>query len=677
MLQTAATPLEITMAKQKDASDLLHEITCSLCLDIYQEPKRLPCDHVYCRGCLEGLANHSRNGAITCPECRRVAQVANNDVATTFTTAFQVNRLKELYAKQQKRTVSEKGDIKQQEVTECQIHKQPIALYCETCDELICRDCLIATTTHKTHEYAYVAASAEKYRQSISAELESKQQLEASLSTALAKVKDTKAAIAAQGEALEGEIDTKFQLLADKLLEEKAHLKRKVGAEIQDKTLRVASQEASLNNAHAELTETIGLARQASQEFSDMQLVSDQRKVTQGLKTAVRNIWDLSLEPVDEPNIRCKTITPEQLQNACRPLNIMFTMADPRKCQAEGQGLTYADIDKQTIVILHLADNKGQPSIDTPPIEVRLTNIKEGSSMMGTVAPKSQGQYAITYEAPQRGRHTLSITVSGSHVTGSPFSVYVNKPPTTFAKPVTRIGPLNYPAGLAWSNGKLYVGEHNADRVLVFDHTLNLTQTIEHRELLTPGEIAVDKEHNVYASTGASNKLHKFNKDGEHLKQVGGFNFANGNRISSQNELCVCDTEHSKIKVYDTDLNLQRTVTLKSNPYDLHLDDSKNLYITYTKADRIQVLTFDGRPRYQIGKKGSKPGQLNMPVSLQIAGDLLYVTECGNNRVSVFRTSGEFVTTFGEGHLFQPEGIAIDEDGYVYVTSHNENVLVF
>ena len=31
--------------------------------------------------------------------------------------------------------------------------------------------------------------------------------------------------------------------------------------------------------------------------------------------------------------------------------------------------------------------------------------------------------------------------------------------------------------------------------------------------------------------------------------------------------------------------------------------------------------------------------------------------------------SGEFVTTFGEGILSSPECIAIDENGYIYVTN--------
>ena len=49
------------------------EITCPLCLDIYKEPKKLPCDHIYCKDCLKSLAEVTANATIFCPECRSIA----------------------------------------------------------------------------------------------------------------------------------------------------------------------------------------------------------------------------------------------------------------------------------------------------------------------------------------------------------------------------------------------------------------------------------------------------------------------------------------------------------------------------------------------------------------------------------------------------------------------------
>ena len=45
----------------------------------------------------------------------------------------------------------------------------------------------------------------------------------------------------------------------------------------------------------------------------------------------------------------------------------------------------------------------------------------------------------------------------------------------------------------------------------------------------------------------------------------------------------------------------------------------------------------------------------------------VYVCDCGNKCVSVFKTSGEFVTSFGQ--ISCPVGIALD--GFVHVSDYN------
>ncbi len=79
------------MAEGQVKQVLENEVTCSLCLDLFKQPKKLPCDHVYCRDCLRGLALRSLNATISCPECRTETQVPGNDV-NNFPTAFRINR---------------------------------------------------------------------------------------------------------------------------------------------------------------------------------------------------------------------------------------------------------------------------------------------------------------------------------------------------------------------------------------------------------------------------------------------------------------------------------------------------------------------------------------------------------------------------------------------------------
>ena len=52
-------------------------VTCPICYQLYKDPKVLPCQHSYCRECLGKL---EKNKQVTCPECRKVAEVPDGGI---------------------------------------------------------------------------------------------------------------------------------------------------------------------------------------------------------------------------------------------------------------------------------------------------------------------------------------------------------------------------------------------------------------------------------------------------------------------------------------------------------------------------------------------------------------------------------------------------------------------
>ena len=136
----------MAVAKQEGIKKLQEEITCPLCLDDFNDPKRLPCGHVYCKvPCLQGLLQLSMSSTVTCPECRSVAQVPANDL-DNLPKAFQINRLKEVLSELQL-----SGCIDHP----CPNHpSQSQDLYCETCQKLICRYCIAVAHQHQDHKYS-------------------------------------------------------------------------------------------------------------------------------------------------------------------------------------------------------------------------------------------------------------------------------------------------------------------------------------------------------------------------------------------------------------------------------------------------------------------------------------------------------------------------------------------
>uniref|UniRef100_UPI00398F8B7C E3 ubiquitin/ISG15 ligase TRIM25-like isoform X2 n=1 Tax=Pristiophorus japonicus TaxID=55135 RepID=UPI00398F8B7C len=48
------------------------ELTCAVCLDVYQDPVALPCQHRFCVKCIEGVWDQTVGpGGFECPQCRR------------------------------------------------------------------------------------------------------------------------------------------------------------------------------------------------------------------------------------------------------------------------------------------------------------------------------------------------------------------------------------------------------------------------------------------------------------------------------------------------------------------------------------------------------------------------------------------------------------------------------
>ena len=71
-------------------------LLCSVCLDCYTEPKVLPCQHTFCRECLETIVNAQKSKtSILCPECRLEVTLPTNGVRG-LTTNFLINKLVDL-----------------------------------------------------------------------------------------------------------------------------------------------------------------------------------------------------------------------------------------------------------------------------------------------------------------------------------------------------------------------------------------------------------------------------------------------------------------------------------------------------------------------------------------------------------------------------------------------------
>jgi DNA-binding beta-propeller fold protein YncE len=205
---------------------------------------------------------------------------------------------------------------------------------------------------------------------------------------------------------------------------------------------------------------------------------------------------------------------------------------------------------------------------------------------------------------------------------------------------------LAKPYAIAVHRGRIFVSDTSDRSIKVFDvpekRFFRITDTATGM-LKKPLGIDVDAKGNLYVADATARVIHVFDRDGKHLRQIGdGKDF---DRLSS------VTVNPEGTKVYAVDIG-----GVKSENHRVRVFDAVN-----------------GHHLIDIGKRGSGPGEFNLPRDLAIGRDgRLYVVDGGNFRIEVFDRDGKYLAAFGKvgkqmGDFARPKEIATDAEGNVYV----------
>jgi len=133
------------MEAQTLLSDLREEVSCSVCSEIFTDPKQLPCLHSFCLHCLKQWHQASQNilnnpqDTIICPNCRALTSVPGSSELEDLPTSFYLKGLVDVVAiKESKNTQVTCGNCDE---------KSSEASYCFQCCIFYCRKCVTAHNT--------------------------------------------------------------------------------------------------------------------------------------------------------------------------------------------------------------------------------------------------------------------------------------------------------------------------------------------------------------------------------------------------------------------------------------------------------------------------------------------------------------------------------------------------
>lgn len=215
---------------------------------------------------------------------------------------------------------------------------------------------------------------------------------------------------------------------------------------------------------------------------------------------------------------------------------------------------------------------------------------------------------------------------------------------------------LEKPASVAARGGRIYVTDSVRRAIVVFDVPRGKVFQFGMRApgtLRKPTAIAIDAAGRVYVADATLRKVIVYDA-------LGLFQHTIGDSGQLQRPTGVAVSADGK-RIY--------VIDRADNDSELH---------------RVMAYSGDGKLLREIGQRGRRDGEFNVPVQGAVSADgRLHVLDAGNFRVQTFDPDGTFVSSFGNagtglGQLARPRGIACDGDGNLYVTDTSfGNVQVF
>jgi len=207
--------------------------------------------------------------------------------------------------------------------------------------------------------------------------------------------------------------------------------------------------------------------------------------------------------------------------------------------------------------------------------------------------------------------------------------------------------------------------------------------------------LSCDQNGNVYVVDTGNCRVQKFDNGGNFVHLWGMFgtaptNFHNptGIAVDDKGVVYVCDTNNHRVQRFDAKMGSYLSKWGRQGggegqfnaPWGVAVDNTRGyVYVVDSANFRIQKFDRSGEFVMSWGSFGNADGQLYFARGIAVDENdgAVYVVDMGNHRVQKFDTSTNFLPqlllkwgTKGQepGQFWNPWGITVDRDGFVYVT---------
>ena len=656
--------------------NLREEVSCSVCSDIFTDPKHLSCLHSFCLKCLQQWYETCGGGeAIKCPKCQTFSRVPASGDLKDLPTSFYLNGLIDVLAiKECKKTQVKCGncDKKRSEVSYCfqccifycdqcvaahnilrrnrehrvlaikdfqdkdheDVLKRPVfcprqdhqeeelKYYCKECETTLCQTCF--ALDHGGHALKLIKEEAETQKLEIKSVIEMhRKKLEAKMKE-VTQLDEDYAKMIQQNEIVKRDA----QRFADNLI-------KSIQAKLQNIITSVENQTKksleSLTAKRSEIQHQISVLESSLNEADKLLKRSTTAEIVQ-LKKSLPTIFQggSQTEPIVYDPSSQEALVFAQNQKMRDIVNIEeigflkeANRTKPIESLVEGEGLKEGTVARKAQFNLITRNEERKQCYDERDcVTLEIKDEQERECVTEVqINNNENGIYKVTYYPRVHGTSKLLVKVNGEHISCSPFTVILKpfqvKPVLSFGKEGSGEGMFKNPLGVAVSDGdEIVVADCGNHRVQVFDSNGTFLRSFGHK-----GENA------------------------------GEFIYPNGIAIDNDKNVFVADMGNHRVQILSWEGRHLGSFGGKgcldsqlSYPWGLSLDSTGNVIVADTGNKLIKIFTPDGRFVMKIGGQGS----FSFPIHCVQCGEYFIVSDSNEHCIKVFNRQGHFQYKFGK-----------------------------
>jgi len=579
----------------------------------------------------------------------------------------------------------------------CKDHDEQLKYYCETCEELVCMYCTVKGHTGHSHDTVKKIAGVHRSRLSeITAPVED---ILRSLTETHDNIDTLKNELKKQGNEVNRTIDQYYDVLVQKLMEQKKLLKQQVRDMVSQNEKMMSAQLDHVECTQAEVL-SIKELKDTMQKSSDQELMSAKNQVIHAMQRITAKYKKLKRQLTQSDTmafVPTELAFPQFGQVFTRTFDVnprISTAANLPRSTLVGQKVKF------TITTYSRSGSHCTKGGSKILLQFESTSVEVTAAQ---VVDNNDGTYMASFVATKSGEVKMLVSINGEQIKGSPFVFSVCRNYSSVSKPskVLNIGgSMGEVWGVAFGVGGIWAATDFSNHcVYIFDNEDRLIRKFgslgcNNGQFTNPCGVTFDSKNFLYVADCANHRVQKFNVQGNYLLHFGTKGSANGQLnfpvgvAVFNDKLYISEQDNHRVSVFYCDGRFWQVIGKKrlpvKLPYDLTISNDHYLLVIDYTLHCVHSYSPGTQKATKFGTEGSKWGQLKDPCSLVTdESGLILVADTGNHRVSIFDKEGSCVHCFGspgleDGQFSRPRGIALSPNGSIYVSdSHNKRIQVF